>query len=230
MSLQHFFTRSTFGRFALFMMAGLLCASLSARPLLAAPDKDAPAASDQKTSAKEEKAKTDKAADASSDKDALTDKEKAKLEAEEKAKQEAEEKARLEAEAKAKAEADAKAKQEAEERARQDAEAATAKLQAEAEAAQQKSESTASDDAVWEEAFKQNQDELNAMEIEIDGLAGGLKAIINPLRKSLPGMEEAAQRLFSLAGTHKLDPIMLESIDQRGVLQASGLRQRCSPS
>ena len=57
MSLQHFFTRSTFGRFALFMMAGLLCASLSARPLLAAPDKDAPAASDQKTSAKEEKAK-----------------------------------------------------------------------------------------------------------------------------------------------------------------------------
>ena len=44
MSLQHFFTRSTFGRFALFMMAGLLCASLSARPLLAAPDKDAPAA------------------------------------------------------------------------------------------------------------------------------------------------------------------------------------------
>lgn len=229
MSLQHFFTRSTFGRFALFMMAGLLCASLSARPLLAAPDKDAPAASDQKTSAKEEKAKTDKAADASSDKDALTDKEKAKLEAEEKAKQEAEEKARLEAEAKAKAEADAKAKQEAEERARQDAEAATAKLQAEAEAAQQKSESTASDDAVWEEAFKQNQDELNAMEIEIDGLAGGLKAIINPLRKSLPGMEEAAQRLFSLAGTHKLDPIMLESIDQRGVLQASGLRQQMQP-
>lgn len=79
---------------------------------------------------------------------------------------------------------------------------------------------------MWEEAFKQNQDELNAMEIEIDGLAGGLKAIINPLRKSLPGMEEAAQRLFSLAGTHKLDPIMLESIDQRGVLQASGLRQQ----
>lgn len=232
MSLQRFFTRSTFGRFALFMMAGLLCASLSARPLLAAPDKDA-AASDQKTSAKEEKAKTDKTADASSekaaDRDALTDKEKAKLEAEEKAKQEAEEKARLEAEAKAKAEADAKAKQEAEERARQDAEAATAKLQAEAEAAQQKSESTASDDAVWEEAFKQNQDELNAMEIEIDGLAGGLKAIINPLRKSLPGMEEAAQRLFSLAGTHKLDPIMLESIDQRGVLQASGLRQQMQP-
>ncbi|MFQ9869140.1 MAG: mechanosensitive ion channel protein, partial [Bilophila wadsworthia] len=117
----------------------------------------------------------------------------------------------------------------AEERARQEAEAATAKLQAEAEAAQQKSESTASDDAVWEEAFKQNQDELNAMEIEIDGLAGGLKAIINPLRKSLPGMEEAAQRLFSLAGTHKLDPIMLESIDQRGVLQASGLRQQMQP-
>ena len=87
MSLQRFFTRSTFGRFALFMMAGLLCASLSARPLLAAPDKDA-AASDQKTSAKEEKAKTDKTADASSekaaDRDALTDKEKAKLEAEEK--------------------------------------------------------------------------------------------------------------------------------------------------
>ena len=52
MSLQRFFTRSTFGRFALFMMAGLLCASLSARPLLAAPDKDA-AASDQKTSARE---------------------------------------------------------------------------------------------------------------------------------------------------------------------------------
>ena len=77
MSLQRFFTRSTFGRFALFMMAGLLCASLSARPLLAAPDKDA-AASDQKTSAKEEKAKTDKTADASSekaaDRDALTDK------------------------------------------------------------------------------------------------------------------------------------------------------------
>ena len=43
MSLQRFFTRSTFGRFALFMMAGLLCASLSARPLLAAPDKDAAA-------------------------------------------------------------------------------------------------------------------------------------------------------------------------------------------
>ena len=82
---------------------------------------------------------------------------------------------------------------------------------------------------MWEEAFKQNQDELNAMEIEIDGLAGGLKAIINPLRKSLPGMEEAAQRLFSLAGTHKLDPIMLESIDQRGVLQASGLRQQMQP-
>ena len=229
MSLQRFFTRSTFGRFALFMMAGLLCASLSARPLLAAPDKDA-AASDQKTSAKEEKAKTaDASSEKAADRDALTDKEKAKLEAEEKAKQEAEEKARLEAEAKAKAEADAKAKQEAEERARQDAEAATAKLQAEAEAAQQKSESTASDDAVWEEAFKQNQDELNAMEIEIDGLAGGLKAIINPLRKSLPGMEEAAQRLFSLAGTHKLDPIMLESIDQRGVLQASGLRQQMQP-
>ena len=205
MSLQRFFTRSTFGRFALFMMAGLLCASLSARPLLAAPDKDA-AASDQKTSAKEEKAKTDKTADASSekaaDRDALTDKEKAKLEAEE------------------------KAKQEAEERARQDAEAATAKLQAEAEAAQQKSESTASDDAVWEEAFKQNQDELNAMEIEIDGLAGGLKAIINPLRKSLPGMEEAAQRLFSLAGTHKLDPIMLESIDQRGAKRGQGQNRR----
>ena len=46
MSLQRFFTRCTLGRFALFMMAGLLCASLSARPLLATPDKDA-AASDQ---------------------------------------------------------------------------------------------------------------------------------------------------------------------------------------
>ena len=221
MSLQRFFTRSTFGRFALFMMAGLLCASLSAQPLLAASDKDAPAASGQKTA----DAPSGKAAG----KDSLTDKEKAKLEAEEKAKQEAEEKARLEAEAKAKAEEEAKAKQEAEERARQEAEAAAAKLQAEAEAAQQKSESTASDDAVWEEAFKQNLDELNAMEIEIDGLAGSLKAIINPLRKSLPGMEEAAQRLFSLAGTHKLDPIMLESIDQRGVLQASGLRQQMQP-
>lgn len=43
-------------------------------------------------------------------------------------------------------------------------------------------------------------------------------------------MEEAAQRLFSLAGTHKLDPIMLESIDQRGVLQASACASRCSPS
>ena len=40
MSLQRFFTRSTFGRFALFMMTGLLCASLSARPLLAAPDRE----------------------------------------------------------------------------------------------------------------------------------------------------------------------------------------------
>ena len=39
-------------------------------------------------------------------------------------------------------------------------------------------------------------------------------------------MEEAAQRLFSLAGRKALDPIMLESIDQRGVLQASGLRQQ----
>ena len=140
MSLQRFFTRSTFGRFALFMMAGLLCASLSAQPLLAASGKDAPAASGQKTA----DAPSGKAAG----KDSLTDKEKAKLEAEEKAKQEAEEKARLEAEAKAKAEEEAKAKQEAEERARQEAEAAAAKLQAEAEAAQQKSESTASDDAV----------------------------------------------------------------------------------
>ena len=49
MSLQRFFTRSTFGRFALFMMTGLLCASLSAQPLLAASGKDAPAASGQKT-------------------------------------------------------------------------------------------------------------------------------------------------------------------------------------
>lgn len=233
MSLQRFFTRSTFGRFALFMMAGLLCASLSARPLLAAPDKDA-AASDQKTSAKEEKAKTDKTADASSekaaDRDALTDKEKAKLEAEEKAKQEAEEKARLEAEAKAKAEADAKAKQEAEERARQDAEAATAKLQAEAEAAQQKSESTASDDAVWEEAFKQNQDELNAMEIEIDGLAGGLKAIINRSARAFPAWRKPPSACSLWPGRTSLIPSCWNPSISAAYCRLRACASRCSPS
>ncbi len=226
MQLQRFFTKSPCKAVALLVMACLLW-SLSAQPLLAAPDakKDAPAATEQ-AGAKAKPA--DKKADAPTEQP-LSDKEKAKQEAEAKAKQEAEDKAKAEAEAKAKAEEEAKAKAEAEERARQEAEAATAKLRAEAEAAQQQNESAASDDAVWEEAFKQNQDELNAMEIEIDGLAKGLKAITDPLHKSLSGMEEAAQRLFALSGTHKADPIMLESIDQRGVLQASSLRQQMQP-
>lgn len=130
---------------------------------------------------------------------------------------------------KAEQEAEEKARQEAEQKAKQEAEAAAAKLREEAEAAQQNNESAALDDALWEEAFQQNQDELKSMEIEIDGLAGELKAIVAPLHKALPGMEESARRLFTLSASHKNDPIMLESVDQRGMLLASSLRQQMQP-
>ncbi len=243
MLLHQFFTRRPLGSVVLFLMIGLLCAGLSAQPLLAAPA-DAPAAEAKRTEKQTPAAEAPKAADKEQEGKAeqLTKKEKAKLEAEEKArakqeaaeaeakaKAEAEEKARIEAEEKAKAEAEAKAKVEAEEKARQDAEAAAAKLQAEAEAAQQRNESSAQDDAVWEEAFRQNQDELKAMEIEIDSLSKGLKAIIDPLHKILPSMDESAKRLFTLSGTHKHDPIMLESIKQRGMLLGASLGQQMQP-
>ena len=288
MSLYHSLMRRPVRGIALFFMIGLLCTGLAARPLLAAPDKDAPAAAakqpdkkdapaaeakasstpapgkdqkkDQKADAPEKadgkadtaqkkqdakaqdpKAKQDaKAQDPKTKQDdakakaeeakAKQDEAKAKAQEEAKAKQEAEEKAKAEAEAKAKAEEEAKAKAEAEEaKAKADADAAAAKLKAEAEAAQQQNETSAQDDAVWEQAFKQNQNELKAMEIEIDSLAKGLKAIIDPLRNSLPSMDEGAQRLFSLSGTHKLDPIMLESIGNRAILQTSSLRQQMQP-
>ncbi len=187
-------------RAALLMAACLFCLILAA-PLRAAPD------------AENEPSTAEAAAPASAAQDKPDKEAQAKAEQEAKAKQEAEEKAR----------------QEAEEKARQDAEAAAAKLRAEAEAAQQNNESSGLDDALWEEAFQQNQDELKAMQIEIGGLAGELKAIVAPLHKALPGMEESARRLFTLSASHKNDPVMLESVDQRGMLLASSLRQQMQP-
>ena len=194
---------------AVLMAASLFCLTLAA-PLRAAPD----AKSDQPPAA-------EAAAPATAGQDKANKEAQAKAEQEAKAKQEAEEKARQEAEEKARQEAELKAKQEAE--------AAAAKLRAEAEAAQQNNESSGLDDALWEEAFQQNQDELKAMEIEIGGLAGELKAIVAPLHKGLPGMEESARRLFTLSASHKNDPVMLESVDQRGMLLASSLRQQMQP-
>lgn len=131
-------------------------------------------------------------------------------------------------EAKAKAEAETKAKEEAEARAKEEAEAVATRLRQEAEEAQQNAE-MAFNDALWDEAFKQNQAELNSIEIRINGFSGQLRAIIEPLRKALPGMEESARQLFTLSGTHKLDPIMLEVLDRRGMLLTTRIQQQMQP-
>lgn len=119
-------------------------------------------------------------------------------------------------------------REEARDKARQDAEAAAARLEEEAESARKSAES-ASDNGLWKEAFQQNQAELEALEIRIDGLDSGLASASGALRRGLPGIEEAALQLFSLATTHQDNPLMLESVDQRGMLLAAALRAQMQP-
>lgn len=103
------------------------------------------------------------------------------------------------------------------------------KLRQEAEEAKQNADTTAADDAVWEEALLQNQMELKNMELEAQGIGDELKDIISPLKLSLTDTEASARRLFALATAHQLDPLMLEAIDQRGLLMAGTLSQQMQP-
>ena len=103
------------------------------------------------------------------------------------------------------------------------------KLRMEAEVAKQNAETTAADDAVWEEALQQNQMELKNMELEAQEIGDQLKDIISPLKLSLANTEASARRLFALATAHQMEPLMLEAIDQRGLLIANSLRQQMQP-
>ncbi|MEG1610770.1 MAG: mechanosensitive ion channel, partial [Bilophila sp.] len=139
-----------------------------------------------------------------------------------------EEQAQKEADAKAKLEAEIKAKQDSEEKAKRDAELRTKQMSEEAEQARRQAENTA-ENTLWDEAFKQNETELNTVGIEVDGLNKSADGIIRPMRRALPSLQEAALRLFSLAGTHKENPMMMEVIDRRGVILALDLRRQVQP-
>ena len=125
--------------------------------------------------------------------------------------------------------ADEQDEQQEEQEEPQEPETMANKLRMEAEAAKQNAETTAADDAVWEEALQQNQMELKNMELEAQEIGDQLKDIISPLKLSLTDTESSARRLFALATAHQLDPLMLEAIDQRGLLMASSLRQQMQP-
>ena len=118
---------------------------------------------------------------------------------------------------------------EQEEEELQEPESMASKLRMEAEVAKQNAETTAADDAVWEEALQQNQMELKNMELEAQEIGEQLKDIISPLKLSLADTDASARRLFALATAHQMEPLMLEAIDQRGLLMAGSLRQQMQP-
>ncbi len=123
---------------------------------------------------------------------------------------------------------EAKAREEARDKARQAAEASAERLEREAESARREAQS-ASEDTVWQAAFRQNLAQLDALEIRVDGLSAGLVPAVRALQEGLPGIEEAALRLFALASTHENNPLMLESLDRRGALLASALSSLTEP-
>ena len=138
------------------------------------------------------------------------------------------EKERKEAEAQARQVAAEKARLDAEEKTRRDAEERSRLLREEAEKARLQAEQTA-ESALWDEAFKQNESELSTVEIEVDGLFKNVTGIIRPMRQGLQPLQEAATRLFSLATTHKDNPMMLEAVDRRGVILGLDLRRQTQP-
>ncbi|MBO4311609.1 MAG: mechanosensitive ion channel [Desulfovibrionaceae bacterium] len=134
-----------------------------------------------------------------------------------------------EVEEKAQKEAKELARKRATEKAEQDATAVAEKLRKEAEAAKQDAENASEDDALWAEAFRQNQTELDAIKLEIEGLSRQTRNVITPLKLGLPTIEDAARRLFALGSTHRSSPIMQEAVDQRGKVLAATLRGQIQP-
>lgn len=114
-------------------------------------------------------------------------------------------------------------------KAQKAAEAQTERLRQDAEQAQKESENLVSEDTLWDDAFYQYRAEFGNITVQIDELYSSLDRVLTPLRDSLSGIEESARRLFALSVSHKLNPMMLEAIDQRGLLLEANLQQLLLP-
>lgn len=106
---------------------------------------------------------------------------------------------------------------------------ATERLQQDAQEAQRKSDDLVTQESLWDDAFYQYQAEFENIVTQVDSLYNNVNTILQPLQKSLSGVEQAARRLFALASSQRLNPMMLEAIDQRGVLLETTLHSLLQP-
>ncbi len=132
-------------------------------------------------------------------------------------------------EEKAQQEANAPVKKRQQKKIDQDATSVVEKLRKETEAAKQDAENASEDDALWAEALRQNQTELDTIKREIDDLSRHTRNVITPLQRRLPSLGESARKLFALGSTHRNSPIMQEAVDQRGKTIAATLRSLIQP-